>query len=272
MSGFLEIPASFDPEQSLNCGQAFRWTEDSDGWWHGVARGHYLRLKRDGHTIIMRCSQAEFDTVWHDYFDLGTDYAAIRDELSTLDPIMKSAAEFAPGIHILRQDPWEALCSFIISQNNNIPRIQGIIERLCGLFGEKIEDGEHCDFPSAEVMATLSVDDLAPLRAGFRAKYLIDAARKVAGGEIDLTKIATSPVDFGRAELQKIVGVGPKVAECTLLYGFHKTECFPIDVWMRRAMSTLLPNFSPEDFGANAGIAQQYIFHFSRMHPELFEG
>lgn len=269
MSGYLEIAASFDPEQTLNCGQAFRWTEH-DGWWQGVAHGHYLRLKKNADTIIMDCTQEEFDSLWHDYFDLSTDYTAIREELSTLDPIMKSAAEFAPGIHILRQSPWEALCSFIISQNNNIPRIQGIIERLCELFGEKIFGSEFYDFPSVEKLADLTVDDLAPLRAGFRAKYLIDAARKVAGGEVDLDKIAVSPVDFGRAELQKIVGVGPKVAECTLLYGFHKTECFPIDVWMKRAMSTLLPSLTPESFGANAGIAQQYIFHYSRMHPEMF--
>lgn len=271
MSSYIEIPASFDPKQTLNCGQAFRWTEDGDGWWHGVARGRYLRLRRNEDTIIMECSQSELDSLWHDYLDLATDYAAIRRGLSQLDPVMKSAAEFAPGIHILRQDPWEALCSFIISQNNNIPRIQLIIERLCEMFGERISDSEFYNFPSAEKLATLTVDDLAPIKAGFRAKYMIDAARKVTTGEVDFAKVAAESVDFGRAELQKIVGVGPKVAECSLLYGFHKMECFPIDVWMKRAMSTLLPNLTPESFGEHAGIAQQYIFHYSRMHPELFE-
>lgn len=270
MNDFITLPAEFDPAQTLDCGQAFRW-KVTDGCWQGSAKGRVLRLKRDGNLLNVYCSQEEFDAIWRDYFDMDTDYGKIREELSKISPIMKDAADFAPGIHILRQEPWEALCSFIISQNNNIPRIQGIIERLCRLFGERINGSDYFTFPSAKLMSTLTVEDLAPLRAGFRAKYLIDAAKKVTSGEVNLKKIAEEPVEFGRAELQKIVGVGPKVAECTLLYGFHKTECFPIDVWMKRAMAQLFPEQTPESFGKNAGIAQQYIFHYSRMHPEMFE-
>lgn len=270
MSSSVIICAAFDPAQTLDCGQAFRWKLDSEGYWQGAAKGSVLRLRREGDSLRLLCSQREFDEIWHDYFDLGTDYDKIREELSGISPVMKAAAAFAPGIHILRQEPWEALCSFIISQNNNIPRIQGIIERLCESFGKPLGNG-YFDFPTAEALAALTVDELSPLRAGFRAKYLIDAAEKVASGEVDLKKIAEAPVDFGRTELQKIVGVGPKVAECTLLYGFHKTECFPMDVWMKRAMAQLFPEYSPDSFGKNAGIAQQYIFHYSRMHPELFE-
>ena len=183
---------------------------------------------------------------------------------------MAEAAAFAPGIRILRQEPWEALCSFIISQNNHIPRIKGIIERLCQRLGAEIPGTAWHAFPTAERLAACSLEDLAPLRAGFRAKYLLDAARKVASGQVDLARVAAAPVEEGRRELQTIFGVGPKVAECALLYGFHKTECFPLDVWMKRAMATLLPGRRPEEFGENAGLAQQYLFHYSRMHPELF--
>lgn len=278
MSAPVTIPALFDPTQTLTCGQAFRWQEvlNEDGLplWEGAAMGKVLRLRKtqttQGDVISFFCSQEEFETIWGPYFDLETDYRAKRAALSSIDPILETAAGFAPGIRILRQEPWEALCSFIISQNNNIPRIQGIIGRLCRLLGEPIPGSGLFTFPDPERLAACSVEELSPLRAGFRAKYLIDAAKRVASGEIDLTKIARSPVTFGRSELQKILGVGPKVAECALLYGFHKTECFPMDVWMKRAMAVLLPGHAPEEFGENAGLAQQYLFHYSRMHPELF--
>ena len=234
-----------------------------------------LRLRKEqtvqGERITFFCSQEDFETIWRPYFDLDADYGAKQAALSAVDPILETAAGFAPGIRILRQEPWEALCSFIISQNNNIPRIQGIVQRLCCLLGEPIPGSGLFTFPGPEALAGLTVEELAPLRAGFRAKYLIDAAKKVTSGEIELSKIARSPVEFGRSELQKILGVGPKVAECALLYGFHKTECFPMDVWMKRAMAVLLPGRAPEEFGENAGLAQQYLFHYSRMHPELFE-
>lgn len=278
MSAPVTIPALFDPAQALTCGQAFRWREvlgeDSLPLWEGAAMGRILRLRKtpteQGDMVSFFCSQEEFEALWQPYFDLEADYQAKQEALSAIDPILETAAGFAPGIRILRQEPWEALCSFLISQNNNIPRIQGIIGRLCGLLGDPIPGSQLFTFPGPERLAERSVEDLAPLRAGFRAKYLIDAAKKVTSGEIDLTEIARSSAAFGRIELQKILGVGPKVAECTLLYGFHKTECFPIDVWMKRAMAVLLPGHTPEEFGENAGLAQQYLFHYSRMHPELF--
>ncbi|MDD6446716.1 MAG: DNA-3-methyladenine glycosylase 2 family protein, partial [Ruminococcus sp.] len=182
----------------------------------------------------------------------------------------KEAQQYAPGIRILSQEPWEALCSFIISQNNNIPRIKGIIDRLCRQYGEPIGDNLYA-FPTAERLSRCTVDDLAPLRSGFRAKYIVDAATKVATNEINLHEIKKMPVEQARKELMKIKGVGPKVADCTMLYGMGKKECFPMDVWMKRAMEVLFPNLTPEDFGTNAGIAQQYIFHYSRMNPQLFE-
>lgn len=266
------IPACFDLPQTLDCGQAFRWRPlpEKEGAWQGVARGHALTLWESESQIHFSCTQEEFDTIWRPYFDLDADYEEKRAALSAISPVLAQAAAYAPGIRLLRQEPWEALCSFIISQNNNISRIKGILHRLCLGWGEAIPGSGLRAFPTPQALAEETPETLAPLRAGFRAKYLVDAAQKVASGEVDLQEIPTAPLSSAREQLQKIKGVGPKVAECALLYGFHRTECFPMDVWMKRAMETLLPGFSPADFGENAGLAQQYIFHYSRMHPELF--
>lgn len=275
----VRIAACFDLGQTLDCGQCFRWEETGRGpdfsVWEGVALGHRLSIRQEtradgGGTLTFFCTEQEFETLWAPYFDLDCDYDRLRDGLSELSPVLREAAAFAPGIRILRQEPWEALCSFIISQNNNIPRIKGIISRFCALCGEELSPGVFA-FPTPERVAGMDLDGLAPIRAGFRAKYILGAAKAVAGGEVDFAEIARSPVEFGRSELQKIYGVGPKVAECALLYGFHKTACFPMDVWMKRAMEVLLPDRAPEEFEEAAGLAQQYIFHYSRMHPELFK-
>ena len=268
-----KLPPLFDLAQTLDCGQAFRWkqSEENPGIWYGAAYGRVLYLRAAEDSLELSCSPEDLASVWQDYFDLDEDYARIRQELSGLSPVLKEAAAFAPGIRILRQEPWEALCSFIMSQNNNISRIKGLVGNFCRMFGEPIAGTDMYSFPTPQAAASLSEEDLAPLRSGYRAPYILDAARKVAGGEIDLRRVMDEPPGFGREELRKIKGDGPKVAECALLYGFHKTECFPLDVWMKRAMARLLPGMTPEDFGPNAGLAQQYIFHYSRMHPELFE-
>lgn len=259
-----------DLAQTLDCGQSFRWTEHEDGSFSGIAFGKFVTVRLENNTLyIENTNKKDFDNIWYDYFDLSLDYGKIRNEISRLHPVLCEAAKYAPGIRILRQEPYEALCTFIISQNNNIKRIKGIVQRLCENFGEKIECGYA--FPTAEKMAQLTPDDLAPLRAGFRNRYLIDAAQKVASGAVDLEKCLYCDYDEARAELMKITGVGVKVADCTLLFGLHRIEAFPVDVWMKRAMKKLFPDMKPEDFGEYAGIAQQYIFHYSRMHPELFD-
>lgn len=259
-----------DLAQTLDCGQSFRWTEREDGSFTGIAFGKSVTVRLDENTLyIENTNKADFENIWYNYFDLSLDYGKIREEIGKLHPVLCEAAKYAPGIRILRQEPYEALCTFIISQNNNIKRIKGIVQRLCENFGEKIDGGYA--FPTAENMARLTPDDLAPLRAGFRNRYLVDAAQKVASGEVDLEKCRNCDYDEARAELMKITGVGVKVADCTLLFGLHRIEAFPVDVWMKRAMEKLFPDMKPDDFGEYAGIAQQYIFHYSRMHPELFE-
>ena len=258
-----------DLEQTLDCGQSFRWTKQDDGSFSGVAFGKYVNISLDGTDMIIKNADEQDRGLWRGYFDLDLDYGKIREGISAIHPVLTEAAKYAPGIRILRQEPYEALCTFIISQNNNIARIKGIVQRLCECCGERLPDGSFA-FPTAEVMSRLSADDLAPLRAGFRTRYLLDAARRVSAGEVDLAFCETAPYEAARAELMKITGVGVKVADCTLLFGMHRTEAFPLDVWMKRAMANLFPEIAPSAFGDCAGVAQQYIFHYSRMHPELF--
>lgn len=264
---------SLDLGETLDCGQSFRWRDNGDGSFTGVAYEKLVTVSmQNGDLHIENTTEQDFEKIWRNYFDLDLDYDSIRSSIGEIHPVLKEASAYAPGIRILRQEPWEALCTFIISQNNNIKRIKGIVDRLCVSFGNKIGDNDFYTFPKPEILAELTPDDLAPLRAGFRNKYIIDASRKVASGEVDLEKCRNIPYDEARAELCKIKGVGNKVADCTLLFGMHRIESFPIDVWMRRAMEKLFPNMTGEDFGEYAGIAQQYIFHYARMHPELFEG
>lgn len=265
----FESVSDLDLRQTLDCGQSFRWDENPDGSFSGVAFGRSVRVALDGKSLFIYNAHSEDCRLWSDYFDLEFDYGKIREEISRIHPVLSDAAKYAPGIRILRQEPYEALCTFIISQNNNIKRIKGIVRRLCECFGEPLGNGEFA-FPSAEKMASLTPDELSPLRAGFRNRYLIDAAQKVAGGEVQLEKCRTADYEDARRELMKITGVGVKVADCTLLFGLHRIEAFPVDVWMKRAMERLFPDMTPDDFGEYAGIAQQYIFHYSRMHPELF--
>lgn len=263
--------SNFSLSDTLDCGQCFRWDEQDDGSFVGAVKDKCIKISQQRDKIIIEGStEKEFEEIWKRYFDLETDYNMICEELVRAVPKLKESAKYASGIRILYQEPWETLCSFIISQNNNIPRIKGIISRLCSNFGREILPNIY-EFPSADVLSKITMDDLAPLRSGFRAGYILDAARKVSSGEIDLEKIREMPMNMARKELIKIHGVGPKVAECTLLYGLHRLEAFPMDVWMKRAMSTFFSGLSPENFGKYAGVAQQYIFHYSRMHPDLFE-
>lgn len=270
----IEVPqqAAFDLEQTLSCGQCFRWEKQGDRRFFLFFGGKSLTVWEDLQTqtvVFEGVSEEEFLSVWADYFDLRTDYDAIRQTLSGCGPVLEEAAAFAPGIRILRQDPWEALCTFIISQNNNIPRIKGIVARLCENFGAPVSGGFA--FPAPTALAGLSPEDLAPLRCGFRAAYLCSAARLVADGTVDLEQLRTLPLPAAREMLQQIHGVGPKVAECVLLYGLHRLECFPMDVWMKRVMARLFPGKDETFFGPYAGVAQQYLFHYSRLHPHLFD-
>ncbi len=249
---------------TLDCGQAFRWKRDENGVWSGIAKGKLLELYSDdnGNIVLKNTTLSEYNSVWKEYFDMDRNYGEIISEISS-NEILKSAAEFGKGIRILKQEPFETVCSFIISQNNNIPRIKGIIERLTENFGEKITGGYL--FPTAKKLAELSVEDLAPIRSGFRAKYIIDAAKKYAAGEIDESILRDGDINSARLELEKIKGVGPKVADCVLLFGYGRIEAFPRDVWIKRAVQVLFDGNLPTEAEKYAGIVQQYIFHYARI-------
>lgn len=255
---------NFSLNQTLDCGQAFRWQMSKDGVWNGVAYGKYIEIYSDnGDIVIKGTNKQDFDNIWCSYFDIKRDYSKIIKTVSS-DNTLRLASEFGSGIRVLNQEPWEALCSFIISQNNNIPRIKGIIERLCENFGEKC--ARRYSFPSANRLADLEIDDLAPLRCGFRARYIIDAARKVSTGEIDLISLKNTDYETAKAKLMTITGVGPKVADCTLLFGLGHISAFPKDVWIKRAMQVLFDGELPDCAVPYAGIVQQYIFYYARSN------
>ena len=260
---YLKLSDPFSLPQTLDCGQAFRFEEITPDKWGGVACDRYLEIEKlqDGTVVLYGVTKKEFEEIWCDYFDLNRDYSEIIKIIGD-NEVLKTASQYGQGIRVLNQPPWETLCSFIISQNNNIKRIKGIISRLCETYGEKIEGGYT--FPSAETLAKLEPEDLAPLRAGFRAKYIIDAARRVSSGEVDLKNLKDMPYEEAQKELLKITGVGPKVADCTLLFSCRHIEALPKDVWIKRALLQLFGGELPEVALPYAGIVQQYIFFYAR--------
>lgn len=277
----------FDLDHIFDCGQCFRWTRQDNGSYTGIAFGRVVNMQvsraEDGvHQLeIDGCSEEDFNNIWYDYLDMARDYGVVKDILAEGDPVMAKAIETGTGIRILKQDLWETIVSFIISQNNNIPRIKGCIENLCRLFGEKAGEyggTEYYNIPSPEVMASLTADDLAPVRLGYRALYLIETARQVlAKGGMETVSAelgAAATPDEACEYLRQFQGVGPKVASCIALFGLARLDAFPIDVWVRRVMNRLyaidekdvkaMSAYARENFGENGGIAQQYLFYYIR--------
>lgn len=260
--------SDFDLERIFECGQCFRWNICDNGDYLGAAFGKAARIRKVDDSIFISGSVNDFESIWFDYFDLGRDYQAIRHGLC-IDDYMERATNFGAGIRILRQEKWEALCSFIISQCNNIPRIKKIISTLCKQFGDNIEfDGKtFYTFPSAQKLAPLDEGSLAPLRCGYRAPYIINAARAVAEGTLDLEELSRGSAEFARSTLKKLHGVGNKVADCAVLFGLNMLDAFPLDVWMKRAVAENYDSgFDPKVFSPYAGVAQQYIFYYTRSN------
>ena len=262
----------FSLEQTFDCGQCFRF-EPLTSSPHaieveGVAFGRYVRFAQDrpDELIVYGSDEREFDAIWRPYLGLDIDYGEIkRDLLSRTDcSALREAIEYGGGIRILRQDPWETLLSFIISQNNNIPRIKKIISTLCASLGENI-DGIHFAFPTPEAICEAGVEHIFSLKTGFRAKYMIDAAEAVASGRLKLDEVDAATPEEAEALLCSVKGVGKKVANCAMLFGHAKYEAFPIDVWVRRILDKYFPaDFDPASLGEYAGIAQQYLFYYER--------
>ena len=267
---------TFSAAATLTSGQCFRWTQ-RNGVLCGTALGRYVEMRQEGSRLTLwGVDQEEFDRLWRGYFDLHRDYEAIRREVTAIDPRLGECAAYAAGVHILAQEPWEALCSFVISQNNNIPRIRGIIGRLClrygapALRGERAADeAEGHAFPTPEALAKVSEQTFREIGCGYRAAYLTELSRAAAEGRIDFDAIKKAPIDEARKKLRLLKGVGPKVAECALLYGFGRLECFPVDVWIRRALETEFAGGTALIDSEFAGVAQQYIFEYIRRGDSI---
>ncbi len=259
--------ADFDPVKTFECGQCFRWNADADGVYTGVFGKHAARVWVESDSVFISSGREEFETVWMDYFDLTRDYSKVREAVS-IDDYMRRASEYGRGIRLLRQDKWEVVCSFIISQCNNIPRIKKIIEKMCESFGEAFEfNGKTLyTFPSADKIAALEPEDLVVLRCGYRAPYIINAARAIADGSLNLEALSEMDCNAALKELGKMSGIGVKVANCIVLFGFQMFCAFPVDVWMKRALAEHYgKDFNPSSvFGEYAGFAQQYMFYYAR--------
>lgn len=261
----------FDLKHTFDCGQCFRF-EEIDGGYEGVAQGFFLRILKTGEEIsLYPCNEQDFEIKWKNYFDLGRDYACL---FSGADGILKEGLRCAEGLRILNQPCFETLISFIISANNNVKRIRGIIRRLCENYGEpfQFEGRDFYDFPSPGVLASLDQKDLAEIGAGYRAPYIIKASQMIAEG-FDLESLRQKPYAEAKKALISLPGVGPKVADCVLLFSLGHSCAFPADVWIKRVLAQQYgfkgndkqtTTFAIEKFGKHAGIAQQYLFFWIR--------
>ena len=279
----LKNPKSFELKDIFDCGQCFRWNTEEDGSYTGVFGKNILNVKRDGKDINFKgICDGNIEDIIYDYFDLNRDYERIKETLSEIDENMKKSVLYGKGIRILNQDLWETIMSFIISANNNIPRIKGIIERLSKKYGSKISFNgkEYYTFPTPEQLRDVTVEDYRKLGLGFRDIRLYETTQMILTKDIDLEKLKNNSNTIEvREELLKLSGVGPKVADCILLFSTLKRfEVFPIDVWVRRVMNDLyikqedetkvskkqIEKIAEEKFGNLAGLAQQYLFYWRR--------
>jgi len=259
----------YDLCRTFNCGQCFRWDE-KDGRWRGFAGRYVCYVHSEGDEIYVTSlsdidDMEKFAQYMCHYLSLDMDYDALKQRFSR-DDVMKKAIEFSPGIRVLNQPFFETLITFIISQNNNIPRIKKIVDAMAQTYGTKV--GDVYAFPAADQLKDITIEQYNELRMGFRSKYVFDAVQKIVTGEISEEKI--KQMDYAEAQkyLMKIKGVGPKVADCVLLFACEKYESFPKDVWINRALQQLFPQGLPECIKGMEGIAQQYIFHYARFNLE----
>ncbi len=280
-NGWLKIAFSgdFSAARTAFCGQCFRFRflqgefppppAGCGAAVFGIAQGRAVAFADDGTYLYVYASAEDFQNIWQHYLSLDADYESANEKiLQALSGAgqahMHAALHAARGIRILRQDPWETLCSFILSQNNNIPRIRKIIEALCQAYGEEIPGGRA--FPTPRALADAGRDAIFSLGAGFRADYIWEAAGKIAEGTFSLSRVqAAETYEEARQMLCTLRGVGPKVSACVLLFGLDRTEAFPIDVWMQKVIDRRFGgNLDPAVFGNWAGLAQQYLFYYER--------
>lgn len=277
----VENVVDFNMDHIFDCGQCFRWEKKAGGGYTGVAFGKIAHMEYDGHSETLRIFNSDiedFNRVWRKYLDLDRDYGSIKEYLIDNDETIKAAVDYGYGIRILNQEKWETLISFIISQNNNIPRIKKCIDVLAETLGEKsgtYEGKDYYSLPSPERLAEATPEDLAICRLGYRTKYLIETAKAVSvQGLESLEKLASSEITSAQTveALRQYCGVGPKVANCIALFSMGRIDSFPIDVWVKKVMNRLygfdegdmkgMAEFAADRFGNYGGIAQQYLFYY----------
>lgn len=262
---------NFNLKQIADSGQCFRMNQISDNTYGLIALDRYIELEQVSEDVInITCNEGDYKQIWKNYFDLDYDYGRIVDKLlEGPDEFLRKAARYGSGIRILRQDPFEMLISFIISQNKNIPSIKACIERICETYGNKMEDDisgkVYYTFPGPDILAEAKKEDLRRLKLGYRDEYIIAASRAVVLGHIDLGALMLASHQESVNTLKSIRGIGDKVANCISLFGLHHIEAFPIDVWMRRVLEEFYENeFDVDQFQGYAGIVQQYMFYYVR--------
>ncbi len=278
----LENKKDFNSTHIFECGQCFRWNREADGSYIGVIKNSVLEIREENGKIIFRgvSDRNIKDVVW-EYFNLNVDYSKIKSDLSNIDVFLKNSITYGDGIRILKQDIFETIISFIISANNNIPRIKKIIENISKEYGKKIEykGKEYYLFPTVEELSKASVEDFRRLGLGFRDQRVYNTTKMILEGKFDIKSLSELSDSFIiRQKLLELDGVGPKVADCILLFGFNRYEVFPIDVWVRRVMNNLyikneeeskvsrvqIEKLAVDKYGKLAGLAQQYLFYWER--------
>lgn len=273
---------SFDLAHIFECGQCFRWNKEDDNSYTGIIKSGVINVKKEKNTIVFKGTvDTDLRAVVNNYFDLETEYTEYKKTLSKIDKYLKQSIEFGDGIRILKQDLWECIISFIISANNNIPRIKKIIERLSVNYGEKVvwNSKTYYKFPTVKVLSKASVKDLREMGLGFRDKRVYTTTKMILEKQVDLNKLQRmDDSELIREELLKLDGVGEKVADCIMLFSLKRVDVFPIDVWVRRVMNNLyihnedeekvnkkeLKKLADEKFLGLSGIAQQYLFYWER--------
>ncbi|QGU94201.1 8-oxoguanine DNA glycosylase [Clostridium bovifaecis] len=266
----FQLPHIFD------CGQCFRWNSQENGNYIGIAFERVIEVeKRENDVIIYNTTEEEFEDIWVDYFDLYRDYSSIKKVLGE-DELLRKSVEFGEGIRILKQEPFEITISFIISANNRIPMIKKAINNIARKWGKAIDykGNTYYTFPSIKDLENCTIDELSDCGTGFRAKYIKSTIEGIIKGEINLRDIKELSDDQCHNALQELSGVGPKVADCIMLFSMQKYSAFPVDVWVKRAMQHfyLAPDVSLKkirDFGRDkfeefSGFAQQYLFYYAR--------
>lgn len=256
----------FDLDQIARSGQCFRFRPLGERHYALVAGGRYLEVSQQEQTVRFDCPEEEFEAVWRPYFDLDADYGRYKSAVAKRDKYLQSAVAVGGGLRILRQELWEVIVCFIISQQNNIPRITKCVENMCSLFGETCynrSEQVYNVFPTAERLAACTADDLAPVRLGYRAKYILAAARQAASGEVDLDAVRRMDYAHAKAELMRLSGVGVKVAECICLFALHHIDAFPVDTHIRQMLDEHYPKGFPlRRYKGFAGVMQQYAFYY----------